>query len=103
MIRALQPLVLLLAGYANPVFAADWPAFRGPANNGIAAPGESAPTRWGPEENNTESAVDVYTRTATYLLVDNRGQLIIPGCAPSEKPSEDHREKVRDFAMQLVG
>ncbi len=48
MIRTSGLLALLFA--ASTAAGADWPAFRGPTNDGIAAPLEKAPTRWGPGE-----------------------------------------------------
>ncbi len=50
MIRTNGFLVLLIAVFLDSAAVADWPAFRGPTNSGIAAPGETAPTTWGPGE-----------------------------------------------------
>ena len=41
---------IVLLSLAHCAFAADWPAFRGPNNDGIALD-SAAPTRWGPDEN----------------------------------------------------
>jgi len=51
MFRNAWPCLLLIALGTRSLDAADWPAFRGPSNNGIAAEGETAPVDWGPEKN----------------------------------------------------
>jgi outer membrane protein assembly factor BamB len=42
---------LFLAAYATSLFAADWPAWRGPTGDGHAAPGQKLPVKWSESEN----------------------------------------------------
>ncbi len=42
---------LFLAAFATSIFAADWPAWRGPAGDGHAAAGQKLPVKWSESEN----------------------------------------------------
>ena len=42
---------LLLAAFATSIFAADWPAWRGPTGDGHAAAGQKLPVKWSESEN----------------------------------------------------
>ena len=52
----LRPLVvagltLAAAAHAASLAPTDWPAWRGPTRDGIAAPGQNPPTQWSETEN----------------------------------------------------
>jgi len=60
-------------------------------------------TSWGPVEDNSEGLQTMYKKTAEYLLADDRGMLLVPGCAPTEPPSEEAKPQAEAFAATLVG
>jgi multimeric flavodoxin WrbA len=60
-------------------------------------------TCWGPVENNSECLTTVYSRTMDYLKAVDKGQLVIPECAPNTPPNESYKPRVRELAQKLVG
>ncbi len=59
-------------------------------------------TCWGSLEDNTEPAVDVYQRTIKYLLGVDKGQLIVPDCAPDGAPGDEFKAEAIGLANKLL-
>jgi multimeric flavodoxin WrbA len=60
-------------------------------------------TCWGGIEVNSECMQEEYKRLAEYLMGDDKGALVIPGCAPMQPPGEEYEKPIKELARALIG